>query len=150
MEQGGLQQVMQMMVEMRAADEKAARIREERREREDREREDRRIEKEEKREQMLYDREQERQREIREQKQDDIRREEKLLTTLREAQPAVLQTVTINNQNLPEMKESDDVEAFVTLFEAALLFNTVPHNQWKNRLHAHLPTKVKAKIHNVM
>ena len=32
-EQGGLQQVMQMMVEMRAADEKAARIREERRER---------------------------------------------------------------------------------------------------------------------
>ena len=42
------------------------------------------------------------------------------------------------------------MEVFVTLFEADLLSNTVPHNQRKNRLHAHLPTKVKAKIHNVM
>ena len=33
-EQGGLQQIMQMMVEMRAADEKATQIREERQERE--------------------------------------------------------------------------------------------------------------------
>ena len=52
---------------------------------------------------MLYDREKERQREIREQKQDD-RREERLLTTFREAQPAVPQTVTINNQKLPEIR----------------------------------------------
>ena len=141
---------MQMMLEMRIADEKAAWSREERWDKEDREREERRIEREEKREQMMYDRDQDRQRELREQKEADIRREERLMTTLNEAQPTVPQTVTFHNQKLPEMKETDDIEVFITLFEASLLSNTVPDDQWKNLLHAHLPAKVIAKIHNVM
>ena len=131
-EQDGLTQIMQMMMEMRAADEKAAR-----------DREHRRIEREEKRDQ-------ERQRELWEQKEADIRQEERLLTTLREAQPAVPQTVTIHNQKLPEMKDTDDTELFIAMFEAALRSNTVPHGQWKNKLHAHLSLKAKTKVQSVI
>ena len=81
---------------------------------------------------------------------DDLRREERLFTTLREAQPVVPQTITIQNHKLPEMKDVEDAELFVTMFEAALRSNNVPHVQWKNKLNAHLSLKSKARIQSVI
>ena len=99
---------------------------------------------------MRLEREETRLRELREQKEADLRREERLLTILKVAQPAVPQHVTIQNQKLPEMKDTDEVELFVTMFEAALLSNLVPEAQWKNKLHDHLSMRAKSKIHKVM
>ena len=105
MEQTNFTQIMHMMMDMRADDRKT-----------EREREDRRIE----REDRL--------------RQDDIRRQERLLTTLKEAQPVVPQTITIQNHKLPEMKEGEDMELYVAMFEAALRSNNIPQAQWKNKL----------------
>ena len=77
-------------------------------------------------------------------------REERLLTTLKDAQLVIPQNVTIQNHKLPEMKDRDDVELFVSMFEAALLSNVIPEAQWKNKLHAHLSMKAKSKIHKIM
>ena len=85
-EKGELVRIMEILMQMRAEDMKAAQIKEERREREDREREDRRIERETEREEIRI-------RELRDQKEADLRREERLLTTLKDAQPAVPQHV---------------------------------------------------------
>ena len=59
-------------------------------------------------------------------------------------------TLTVQNQKLPETKDVDDVELFVTMFEASLLSNLIPEAQWKNKLHAHLSMRAKLKIHKVM
>ena len=126
-DKGGLERIMEMIIQMRAEDKKEAQLREEKRDREERQRE-----------QMRLEGEETRVREVREQKEADLRREERLLTTLKVAQAAVPQHVTIQNQKLPEMKDTDEVELFVTMFEAALLSNLVPEAQWKNKLHAHL------------
>ena len=88
--------------------------------------------------------------EIREQKEADLRREERLLQTLKEAQPTIPQQVTISHTKLPDMRETDDAEMFVTMFESALLSNGIPVAQWKNKLHPHLTMKVKLKIYKVM
>ena len=79
-----------------------------------------------------------------------MRREERLLQTLKEAQPTIPQQVTINHTKLPDMRETDDVEMFVTMFESALLSNGIPVAQWKNKLHAHLTMKAKLKFYKVM
>ena len=52
-------------------------------------------------------------------------REARLLTALKEAQPAVPQTITILNTKLPEMKDTDDTELFIAMFEAALRSNKI-------------------------
>ena len=41
------------------------------------------------------------------------RREARLITTLKEAQSAVPQRVTINNHKVLQMKETDDLESFL-------------------------------------
>ena len=53
-------------------------------------------------------------------------RQAQLITTLTEAQPTVPQTITIQNTKLPEMKEANDMELFITMFEAALRSNNIP------------------------
>ena len=40
-------------------------------------------------------------------------RQAELLTQLKQAQPAVPQQVTIQQQKLPQMREKDDIELFV-------------------------------------
>ena len=60
------------------------------------------------------------------------------------------QTITIQNTKLPEMKDTDDTEMFIAMFEAALHSNNIPEAQWKNMLHAHLSMKVKTKIQTVI
>ena len=48
------------------------------------------------------------------------------------------------------MKDSDDAELFMPLFETALVSNNIPMDQWKNKLHSHLSMKAKTKIHTTM
>ena len=77
---------------------------------------------------------------------EDLQRQERFMLELRVAQPAVLQTVIVLNHKLPEMRESEDIETFVAMFEAALWSNNIPKNLWKAKLHAHLTTKAKLRI----
>ena len=56
------------------------------------------------------------------------------------------QTITIQNTKLPEMKDTDDTELFIAMFEATLRSNNILEAQWKNKLHAHRTIKAKAKI----
>ena len=84
-EQNSVQQMLQMMITMRMEDQKREQAREDTRERE-------RIEQREKDDLSEERRQQE---------------QARLLTTLRETQPAVPQRVTINNHKVPLMKEGD-------------------------------------------
>ena len=127
-DQGNLQQLMQMMMEMRAEDRKA-----------ERDRENSRLEREDRRQELEARREEERE-----------ARQIQLITTLREAQPAVPQSSTIQNTKLPEMKEADDMELFIAMFEAALRSNNIPMGQWKNKLHAHLSLIAKTSIQTII
>ena len=75
--------------------------------------------------------EQERREEYRQKREDEIRRkaqqrEERLLLALKEAQPAVPQTVTIQSNKLPKMREGEEIETFIGMFEAALRAGNVP------------------------
>ena len=92
-EKSSLEKLIEMMVTMRMEDQRWEMEREERREREmidqiDREeqREERRLEREERR------------------KREDLELQAKLITMLKEAQPAVPQRVTINSHKVPLMK----------------------------------------------
>ena len=48
------------------------------------------------------------------------------------------------------MKEGEDAELFLAMFEAALRSYNVPQGQWKNKLHAHLSLKSKTCIQTVI
>ena len=56
---------------------------------------------------------------------EQLKKEECMLIALREAQPVVPQTVTIQNQTLPKMTDQEEVETIVVMFEAALRTNNV-------------------------
>ena len=95
-----LDKLMELMVTMRMEDEKKRQDDEIKYERDRREREEKA----------------ERQKEEQREREERQRREERLLTTLKDVQPAVPQHVTIQTHKLPEMKEGD-VEIFVQMFE---------------------------------
>ena len=101
-------------------------------------------------EQRREDREEERRRETERKDQlrreEDHKREETFLIALKAAQPAVPQIVTILNHKLPDMKDNEDIDMFVAMFEAALRANNIPEEQWKAKLHSHLSPKAKLKI----
>ena len=106
--QTSMADVLQLMLKMRADDRAAEEKKEQERER---------------REELI--------RQDRERRDEDVRREaerreERLLTALKEAQPVVPQTVTIVNQKLPDMKEEEEIETFIGMFEAALRASRVP------------------------
>ena len=52
----------------------------------------------------------------------------------------------IQNHMLPEMREGEEVETFIAMFEAALRTNEIPQAQWKAKLHSHLNLKTKIRI----
>ena len=83
-------------------------------------------------------------------REEDLRREERMLLALRAAQPAVPQTVTIQNHKLPEMREGEEVETFIAMFKAALRTNKIPQAQWKPKLHSHLTLKTKIRIQSTI
>ena len=135
--------VMKLMLEMRAND----KAEQERREIEREERS--RIREEEMR------RNNERREEDRERREEEIRREaerreERMLLAIKEAQPAVPQTVNLMNHKLPKMEPTDEIEQFVGLFEAALKAAKIPEEQWCSKLHAHINTDTKLKIHDTI
>ena len=160
--------LMKMMIDVNNRDKEearkekeAARIREEEREEraiareEDRRRQE--IEREEKRLQDRQDREEERRREenIREdrrieretrEREQAAEREVQLLATLKAAQPAVPQTIHLDNTKLPVMTRGEDLELFLELFESALTAGGVPEAKWVPKLHASLDTETKLAI----
>ena len=58
--------------------------------------------------------------------------------------------VTIVNQKLPDMKEGEEVEVFIGMFEAALRASNVPEDQWCAKLHAHLNPNTKLRIQDII
>ena len=86
--------------------------------------------------------------ERREKDRDD--REAKLLLALKEAQPAVPQTVHLDNIKLPTMNKGEDVEVFVELFETAMRVGEVPEAKWTSKLHAALDMDTKLTLKEVM
>ena len=149
------------MMEMSNRDKEDARIRIERMEQEakirEEGREERSLIREEKRLQNLKDREDERRREdnVREERreardrrarEEAAEREAKLIVTLKAAQPAIPQTVHLDNTKLPAMSMGEDLELFIELFESALTAGGVPDNKWVPKLHAALDTDSKLAI----
>ena len=121
------------------------------------EREERALIREEKRLQDIKNREEERRREdnLREERrearerqarEEAEEREAKLLATLKEAQPAIPQTVHLDNTKLPSMVKGEDLETFIDLFESALTVGAVPENKWVVKLHSALDTETKLSI----
>jgi len=73
-------------------------------------------------------------------------REAKLLMALKEAQPAVPQTIHLDNTKLPTMSKGEDVELFIEVFETALTVGGVPEDKWTAKLHAALDTETKLSV----
>ena len=120
----GVEHLMELMLQMKQEDMK----REERRERE-RELEIQR------REQQDRDRE--------------VQREERqaaLLAQLKEAQPTVPQQITIHKEDLPKLREKDNLELFIHQLEAALVASEVPRHKWKRYIHSQLTLDSKQKV----
>ena len=131
-----LADIMQQMLRMQTENDNRAREREEKREEERLVREE-----ESKRERLRWEYEM---------KRDRDERETKILLALKEAQPAVPQTVHIENVKFPKMKEGEDVEVFVELFEAAMRDGNIPEDRWKSKIHAALDTTAKLLVRDVI
>jgi len=52
----------------------------------------------------------------------------------------------LHHAKLRKVKEDDDMEMFVTLFETTLISWEVLRRDWKNSLHAHLTLNAKFKV----
>jgi len=74
-------------------------------------------------------------------------KEERLFETLRENRPIPqVHAPVATNFDLPKMKESDELEEFISVFEASLRVNNVPDELWKPKLMTHLPLKSLVKV----
>jgi len=96
------------------------------------------------------DREAERDRREDQRRKEAEAREERILIALKEAQPVVPQTVTLMNHKLPKMEQGDQIEHFVSLFEAALKAAKIPEDQWCTKLHSNINMETKLKIHDTI
>ena len=72
-----------------------------------------------------------------------------MLQQLREAQPAVPQSVNINNQTLPIMSDKDNVEEFITHLEIAMTSANTPRDKWKQHILAQLTLAAKLRVINL-
>ena len=142
-EKTGIERMMELMLQMRAEDRKEAQLREERREREERQREVERLDRVTKLEA------QEREREAKREEEREAR-EARLLTTLRAAQPAVPQNVSISKLNLPKMKDTDDPVVFIRYLETALVRARIPQDQWKDHVQPQITLQAGEKIIEVL
>ena len=147
-----LEQMMEMLLESRLEERKYEKRREEREEK----RELDRREAEEREERRQTERRQAEEREERRLaerrvaedrwREDNVRREDLLIQTLKAAQTAKPPTVKLVDAKIPDMKEGEDIETYVAMFEAALTANGIEEEQWLAHLHAHLNTKTKIRI----
>jgi len=69
-----------------------------------------------------------------------------VITTLREAQPAVPQRITINNHKLSPMKETDNLESLVLQLEATLVSLKITRDDWKQYIHSQVAVGAKETI----
>jgi len=74
--------------------------------------------------------------------------EEWLFRSLRDNRPAPMHAPNFTI-DLPKMK-GDEIEAFLTIFEAALRMSDVPVNAWKAKLTSHIPLKSLVKVESVI
>jgi len=72
-------------------------------------------------------------------------RDERLFAALRENKPVALTHAPSSNMKLPHMKEGDELEQFIPIFEASLCMNNVPDDLWKTELTSHL-TKLTSNL----
>jgi len=72
--------------------------------------------------------------------------QQQLIETLMEKRAAPMHTPPTPPVNLPRMREVDELEEFVSVFETALKVNEVPRGLWKAKLISHLPLKALVKI----
>ena len=105
--------MLKLMIEMSNRDKQEQIAREEKRQQEQLARDEERRAEDWRREERRGRREQE----IRDETE---RREDKLLLALKEAQPAVPQTVHLDNTKLPTMTKGDDIDLFIEMFESAM------------------------------
>ena len=61
-------------------------------------------------------------------------RHRQLIQQLQDRQPAVPQTVHVSQLTLPSMKESDDIEEFITCLEIALKSAGTNRAKWRHSL----------------
>ena len=123
-QEGGMDKIFQMFMQMRTEDkEREERKEKERlaRQQEDNDREDRR----------------ERDREL---------RQLQLIQQLKEAQPVVPQQVHVNQMKLPMMTDNDEVEPFLRHLEIALKTALIPEDRWKQYLLSQLTIKTKEQV----
>ena len=83
-------------------------------------------------------------------REDDIRRQERMMEALKQSQTVIPQTVNIETTKLPDMHENEDIETFITMFEAALRAKQIPEGQWKARIHSHLTPRSKIRVQSVI
>ena len=72
-----------------------------------------------------------------------------MIAAIGEAQPAIPQTVFIDNTKLPKMKEGEEVEPFLEMFELAMEDNNIPQAKWKGKIHAALTTETKLRVRDI-
>jgi len=73
-------------------------------------------------------------------------REDRMFEALREGRPPVPIQAHNTHVELPKMKETDELEEFIPIFETALRVNNVPPPLWKQKLITHLPLQTLAKV----
>ena len=124
-EKSSVEKLMELMVKMRMDDKKEMRERDERLERI-------RTERDEKREEEWQE------------------REERLLISLKAAQPSVPQKVTINSNRLPSTKEGNDIETFLPQLKGALVALNVPVEDWKGHIYSQVTTAAKDNVMHLL
>jgi len=114
-------------------------------------REERR-EREEYRNRMEEERRERREQKIEERKEKEAadRRRDEYFLSLRDARPAAVTPAPTPITDLPRMRENDEVESFIPIFEASLRMNDVPHDSWKAKLTSHLPLKVLVPVEEAL
>jgi len=140
----GFADVMQMFLEENRRREELERCR---RDEENRRREDelrrQEAERERKKESIRIQRENER--------EANRAQQERLIQTLTENRRRTPEpSTTTSSYDLPRMREEDELEEFIPVFETSLRVYNVPANLWKQKLLTHLPLKSLVKIDEVL
>ena len=78
------------------------------------------------------------------------RRQERLLETLKGAQPAIPQKVSIQKLDLPRMKDGDDPVEFINYIEIALKRSKVPEDDWPEITQTRITLQAGRNISHVL
>jgi len=76
--------------------------------------------------------------------------QQQLIQTIMDRRAVPVHASPTPSFDLPRMKDSDELEEFVSVFETALKVNEVPRGLWKQKLVTHLPLKALARVDNTL